>query len=91
MWVIDLLVNLPSPDPEALAHPSTPEMLWAKECTLIESIKELGGASLKVDEIIMSYKLLDTKWKFQDRKITMEEMQVELVELVEVEYVLSKA
>jgi hypothetical protein len=76
-------------------------MLWAKECTpipsssvvftfgfTIESIKELGGASLKVDEINMSDKLLDIKWKFQDRKITMEEMQVNLVE---VEYVLSKA
>jgi hypothetical protein len=59
VWVIDLLVNLPSLYPRILAHPSTPEMLWAKECTptpipsivftfglAIESIKEFGGASM---------------------------------------------
>jgi hypothetical protein len=56
MWVIDLLVNLPSPYSRAPTRPSTPEMLGAKECTstpspstafifglAIESIKELGG------------------------------------------------
>jgi hypothetical protein len=32
MWVIELLVNLPSPHPEAPARPSTPKMLQAKEC-----------------------------------------------------------
>ncbi len=55
MWIIDLLVTCPSPHLEALAHPSTPEVLRAKECTLtpypsvvftfglaIESIKEFG-------------------------------------------------
>jgi hypothetical protein len=32
MRVIELLVNLPSPHPEVGTHPSTPEVLWAKEC-----------------------------------------------------------
>jgi hypothetical protein len=58
VWVIDLLINLPNPHPEALAHPSTPEMLWTRERAptpslsivfifglIVESIKELGGAS----------------------------------------------
>ncbi len=58
MWVIDLLVNLPSPHPNAPTRPSTPKVLWAKESAptffpsvvfifglTIESIKELGGAS----------------------------------------------
>jgi hypothetical protein len=58
MWVIDLLVNLLSPHPEAPAHPSTPKVLWAKECTptlspsiiftfglVVESIKELKRVS----------------------------------------------
>jgi hypothetical protein len=57
MWIIDLLVNLPSPHPEALTHPSTLEVLRAKEHAptpslsvlfifgfVIKSIKELGGA-----------------------------------------------
>jgi hypothetical protein len=56
MWVIDLLVILLSPHPEALARPSTPKVLQAKEPdpTLyhfdvftfrlaIESTKEFGG------------------------------------------------
>ncbi len=58
MWVIDLLVNLPSFHPGASTCPSTPEVLQAKECAptppsivftfgfTIESIKELGGASV---------------------------------------------
>jgi hypothetical protein len=33
VWIIDLLVILPSPHPEALARPSTPKMLWTRECT----------------------------------------------------------
>ncbi len=58
VWVIDFLVNLPSPHLGALAHPSTLKMLQAKECTpipspsnvftfglIIESIKELGCVS----------------------------------------------
>jgi hypothetical protein len=58
MWVINLLVNLPSPHPRALTHPFTPEILRAKErapisfpfvvFTLgfaVESIKEFAGAS----------------------------------------------
>ncbi len=58
VWVIELLVNLPSPCPGAPACPSTPEVLRTKERALIpssfvvfsfgltvESIKKLGGAS----------------------------------------------
>jgi hypothetical protein len=58
MWVVDLLVNFPSPHPGALACPFTPEVLQAKEHAptpfpsivftfgfAVESIKELGGAS----------------------------------------------
>jgi hypothetical protein len=33
MWVIDLLVNLPSPHPRAPTRPSTLEVLWAREHT----------------------------------------------------------
>jgi len=56
-----LLVNLPSPYIEASAHPSTPEVLRANEHAptpspsivftfglVVESIKELGGASLGI-------------------------------------------
>jgi hypothetical protein len=32
VWVIDLLINLPSPHFGAPACPSTPEVLWAREC-----------------------------------------------------------
>jgi hypothetical protein len=59
VWVIDLLINLPSFHLGAPTCPSTPEVLRARECTptfspfivvtfglAIESIKELGGASL---------------------------------------------
>ncbi len=60
MWIIDLLVNLPSPHFGAPTHPSTPQVLQAKERVrtfslstaitfglIVESIKELelGGAS----------------------------------------------
>jgi hypothetical protein len=58
MWVINLLVNLPSPHPGALACPSTPEMLQVGECAptsfpfvvftfglAVEFIKEFAGAS----------------------------------------------
>jgi hypothetical protein len=61
VWVIDLLVNLPSPHPEAPTHPSTPEVLRIRERAptsspfvvftfgfAIESIKELGGASPRI-------------------------------------------
>jgi hypothetical protein len=61
VWIIDSLITLPSPHPRALACPSTPEMLRARECTLIlypsivstcgfvvESIKELGGVSKRL-------------------------------------------
>jgi hypothetical protein len=56
-----LLVNLPSPNPKALAHPSTPEVLQAREHAptpyyfviftfglTVESIKELRGASIVI-------------------------------------------
>ncbi len=56
-----MLVNLPSPHLGALAHPSTLEMLQAREHALIpspyvvftfglaiESIKEFGGASITI-------------------------------------------
>jgi len=55
MWVIDWLVILLSPYPETPACPSTPKVLWAKECAptlypsvvytfklIVESTKELG-------------------------------------------------
>ncbi len=58
MWVIDLLIILPSPYPRALARPSTPEVLRVRERAstpypsaiftfwfAIESTKEFGGAS----------------------------------------------
>jgi hypothetical protein len=35
MGVIDLLVTLPNPYPEAPTRPSTPEVLRIKECTPI--------------------------------------------------------
>jgi hypothetical protein len=60
MWVVELLVNLPNPDPRTLARLSNLEVLQAKECALtfsffvvftfgltIESIKELGGVSIR--------------------------------------------
>jgi hypothetical protein len=31
MWVIELLVNLPSPHPRAPTHPSTLEVMWTRE------------------------------------------------------------
>jgi len=55
-----LFVSLPSPNPGAQAHPSTLEVLRTKERALtpssdvftfglvVESIKELGGASYSV-------------------------------------------
>jgi hypothetical protein len=56
--IIDLLVKFPSPHLEAPTRLSTPEVLRAKECAptffpsiivkfglVVESIKELGGAS----------------------------------------------
>jgi len=33
VWIIDRLVTCPSPHPKAPARPSTPKVLWAKECT----------------------------------------------------------
>jgi hypothetical protein len=57
VWIIDPFIIHPSPHPRALTRPSTPEMLWAKECTptpsfivftfelTFESFKECGGAS----------------------------------------------
>jgi hypothetical protein len=57
VWVIDLLVNLPSPHLETPTRPSTPKVLQAKEHTptpfpsiafifgfVVGSIKEFGGA-----------------------------------------------
>jgi hypothetical protein len=57
VWVIDFLVNLPSRNPRAPTHPSTPKVLRAREHVptpssivftfglAVESIKELMGAS----------------------------------------------
>ncbi len=58
VWIIDLLFICPSPHPGTSMHPSTLEMLQAKECVPIpfssivftfgitfESFKECGGAS----------------------------------------------
>ncbi len=57
--IIDSLVTHPRPHPRALARPSTPKVLQAKERTpipypsaiftfrlIVESIKEFGGVSL---------------------------------------------
>jgi hypothetical protein len=67
MQIIDLLVNLPSPHPRALACPFTPEVLRARERAptlfafafftfglIIEFIKELGNVLLcvKPDQLI---------------------------------------
>ncbi len=54
MWIINPLVIFPSSHPRAPAHPSTPNVLWAKERTLtpsivftfgleVESFKKCGG------------------------------------------------
>jgi hypothetical protein len=61
MWVIELLVNLPSPHPRAPTCPSTPKMLRAKEHTATpspfvvftfgletKSTKEFRGVSLDI-------------------------------------------
>jgi hypothetical protein len=61
MWVIELLVNLPSPHPRAPTCPFSLELLWVREHApilspsivftfglIVESIKELGGASVVV-------------------------------------------
>jgi hypothetical protein len=68
VWVIELLVNLPSPHPKALAHPSTPKVLRARECAptpslfdvftfglVVESIKEPRGASIVKDNLDFYY------------------------------------
>ncbi len=57
VWISELFINLPSLHPEAWAHPSTLEVLRARECApfpslfvvftfglVVESIKELRGA-----------------------------------------------
>ncbi len=64
MWVIDLLVILPSPYPKALAHHFTPKMLRTRKRTptlspsivftfglAIESIKESRGASITIKQM----------------------------------------
>ncbi len=61
MWVIDLFVNFFNPHLKVPAHLSTFEVLQAKECAstlspsivftfgiTIESMKELGGASMSL-------------------------------------------
>jgi len=71
-----LLVNLPSPHPGSSTHPSTSEVLQAREHTptpfsyvvvtfglAIESIKELGGASHKF--LIIIKKSLICLWGFE--------------------------
>jgi hypothetical protein len=65
MWIIDPLVTRPSPHLKTPTRPSTSEMLQAKERApipyhfivftfglVIESIKEFGGASFVVTNII---------------------------------------
>jgi hypothetical protein len=67
MWIIDQFVILPSPHLGALAHPSTPKVLWAKERAptpylsvvftfklAVESMKEFGGAPSKVFWMVFS-------------------------------------
>ncbi len=76
IWIIDLLVNLPRPHPGAPACPSTPEVLWIKECASIpfpsvafifgltvESIKELRCASS------MNFKVNNKPYTFNFSKI----------------------
>ncbi len=71
VWIIDLLVILLSPHPGAPKCPSTPKVLWAKDCAptpslfvvftfgfAVESMKEFGGASL--EEFLMLCSMLWT-------------------------------
>ncbi len=82
VWIIELLINLLSFHPRALAHPSTPNVLQAMEHAptfpsviftfglIVESIKELGGASCKC-HLVMHLK----GWKhgkIQKKKLTKE-------------------
>jgi hypothetical protein len=71
VWIIDLLVIHHSSHPEALACPSTLEVLWARKRTLIpfvisnfgfafESFKECGGALVVV--IMQFLPLLQYLW-----------------------------
>jgi hypothetical protein len=68
MWVIDLLVTLPSPYFGALTRPCTPEMLQAKERAptpypsivftfrlVVESTKEFWGVLTNVSANIYTY------------------------------------
>jgi hypothetical protein len=63
VWIIELLINFPSPYLGILTPPSTPKVLWTKESTptpclsvvftfglTIEFIQEFGGASIKIPE-----------------------------------------
>jgi len=60
-----MIVTLQSPHPRAPTHPSTPKVLWARECApnaiffhyvhfrlTFESIKELGSASSMIKDNI---------------------------------------
>jgi hypothetical protein len=73
MWVINLLVNLPSPHLGAPTRPSTFKMLQVKECAqtpspsivfifglVVESIKELGGVSSLV--LYMNFYIEQPLW-----------------------------
>jgi len=75
VWVSEVLVNLHSPHPEALEHPSTPKMLWTNEHAptlspsvvftfglVIESIKELGGASHGIKALVELDSFLGEFW-----------------------------
>jgi hypothetical protein len=71
VWIIDQLVIRPSPHPKALTHPSSSEVLRAKERTrthylfvvftfelVVESIQEFGGASINtpiIKHFMMDY------------------------------------
>ncbi len=57
MWITNLLVNHPNPNPKVPTRPSTPKVLWTKERAptpsvistfklVVESIKEFGVASM---------------------------------------------
>jgi hypothetical protein len=77
VWIIDLLIICLSPHPRAPIHPSTPEMLWAKERTptpypfvvftfgfRVESIRELRGASTVMGGMGLRPKVPLTIWGF---------------------------
>jgi hypothetical protein len=79
VWVIELLVNLPSPHPGTLARPSTPEVLWAKEHTPTPSPSTICTFGL----VVSPYKSLGVRYigfQILNQVELMKERGAELVE-----------